>query len=241
MRAREPRLSPRNIAWNISLGTYAPARRLRTRTSSGSFSPEPSAPLPRTLQPPHRQRRAVEHRDRRHAVVLQHPNQMQAVVDMPRGRLHRCRRSGQCRCLSTRRAGRACPRARPPQAMGELTCPVASSRAHEKAPRCSHAKASMASAFPLNSFTWPSLHGQRAVTIVRLAGGRDRRSICSHGGGGTCGRRAVRRWNALPHRSWFSARAARRPLMPICDGRKGGIRGCGSKSTERRELRDNIQ
>ena len=98
MRAREPRLSPRNIAWNISLGTYAPARRLRTRTSSGSFSPEPSAPLPRTLQPPHRQRRAVEHRDRRHAVVLQHPNQMQAVVDMPRGRLHRCRRSGQCRC-----------------------------------------------------------------------------------------------------------------------------------------------
>jgi hypothetical protein len=157
--------------------------------------------------------------------VLQHPNQMQAVVDVPRSRLHRCGRSGQCRCLSTRRAGRACQRARQPQAMGEPTCPVASSRAHEKAPRCSHAKASMASAFPLNSFTWPGLQGQREVTIVRLAGGRDRdrRSICGHGGGGACERRAVWRWNALPHRSWFSARAARSPLMPILEGRNGGI------------------
>ena len=48
MRARERRLSPRNIAWNISLGIYAPAGSLRTRTSSGSFSPElrPLTPYP---------------------------------------------------------------------------------------------------------------------------------------------------------------------------------------------------
>jgi len=98
------------------------------------------------------------------------------------------------------------------------TWPVASSRAHEKAPRWSHAKASMASTCPLNSLTWPGLRAAAPGGRASFRGAAPRRTRA-----GTRRHARAQPRRALVYRSWFGARAARRPLMPMPQGATTGL------------------